>query len=102
MAILPAIKVEAIAVITIKFICWAPTAKDRGIINRIISLRVGCFKLKRGLYLNPQVIAEGIWITRWRKAPKITPIPTPKIPKEGTKNKIPKIIPKLYNIGAIE
>jgi len=102
MAILPVIKVEAIAVMTIKFICWAPTAKERGIINRTISFKAGYLKLKRDLYLNPQPIAEGIWIAKYKNAPKITPIPTPKIPKEGAKNKIAKIIPRLYKTGATE
>ena len=95
----PAPKVEAIAVIKSKFTCWLATPKVRGIIKRKTLLIPSSPKSKIGLYLKPEVIAEGIWIAKWKKAPKITPIATPKTPSGGAKNKTPKMIPRLYKIG---
>ena len=95
----PTAKVEAIAVMTIRFICRPAIARVRGIINKKTLLIPDSFKLKIGWYFKPQFIAEGIWIMKCKKAPKITPIITPKTENWGAKNKMPKIIPRLYKIG---
>ena len=101
-AIEPAVIIEAMAVITIRLIWLAAIPKTLGIIKVKILFIAGYLKPKRNLCLKPQFIAEGIWMDRCKKAPKITPNPTPKIPKQGDKNKIPNIMPKLYKIGANE
>jgi len=99
-AIEPAIKVEAIAVITMVFNWPAARPKDLGAISFIVFITPSCLKLKFNLYLNPEKINAGICIERCKTPPKTTPHASPTIPIFGTKNEIPIIIPILYIMGA--
>jgi len=99
-AIDPAIKVEAIAVITIVFNWPAARPNDLGAISFIVFITPSCLKLKFNLYLNPEKINAGICIERCKIPPRTTPHARPTIPILGTKNKMPVIMPILYIIGA--
>ena len=86
---------EAIKVIIIK-LNW--TEEEEIILGPIIkkkSLIALWLKEKIAWYLKPLFLAPGNWTKKWRKEPKTTPKPAPKIPQCGERKTMPKIIPKL-------
>src|SRR3989344_5856015 len=98
-ATLPEAKVDPIAVTTIALNWIAPIPRDIGTISFMVFKTPGWYTLKILLYLNPELIKEGSCIKRCSAPPKTTPQASPVIPKIGTKNKIPIIMPTLYIIG---
>jgi hypothetical protein len=69
---------------------------------RLTTFKIILSLMLNNLYLKPQERAEKSWIQQCKKAPKITPRDKPNTLNLGTKKKIPKIIPRLYKIGAKE
>ena len=92
---LPLERVEAIAVTTIRLICWAAEATILGIIRRIVFLITFERKLNIPLHRKPHILAATNCKRKYKKAPIITPQLTPITPNRSEKKTIDKIMDKL-------